>query len=194
MTSRGASWLLTVMAGVAWFAAHSPVEAQSLADVATREAERRGHTSSGRVYTNDDLVPVANTTPPPTLPAAPLPGESPAAASALPGVASPDKTGGTSSAQEPLKAPEKRDEQYWRTRARELRGQLAKVEADMTAVEAQLAALAQAPQTPGTLREREVVAAALSRLQDSVRYRRDELVKFEALRRAAAPRPSGPSR
>lgn len=186
-TAARAVWILGIVL-VPLDGAHSIASAQSLGDVARREADRRTQVASGRVYTNADLVSVD---PPqaPTAPASPpvateAGGEStqPASKSAE----APTPTTGETSGEAQLKPREKRDEQYWRTRARDLRGRLAGAEADAAAAEAQLAALEASPQTPTMMREREVVAAALARLQSSVRYRHEELVKFEALVQASS--------
>jgi hypothetical protein len=47
-----------IVAGVLLVGAAAPLRAQSLADVAKKEEERRRHTKTGKVYTNTDLSPV----------------------------------------------------------------------------------------------------------------------------------------
>ena len=47
-----------LVAGVLLVGAAAPLRAQSLADVAKKEEERRRHTKTGKVYTNTDLGPV----------------------------------------------------------------------------------------------------------------------------------------
>jgi len=47
-----------LIAGVLLVGAAAPLRAQSLADVAKKEEERRRHTKTGKVYTNTDLGPV----------------------------------------------------------------------------------------------------------------------------------------
>jgi len=47
-----------LVAGVVLVGAAAPLRAQSLADVAKKEEERRRHTKTGKVYTNTDLGPV----------------------------------------------------------------------------------------------------------------------------------------
>src|SRR5690348_6686500 len=46
-----------LVAGVLLAGAIAPVRAQSLADVAKKEEERRRHVKTGKVYTNTDLAP-----------------------------------------------------------------------------------------------------------------------------------------
>lgn len=160
--------------------AESLVSAQSLGDVARREAERRQQVTSGRVYTNEDLAPVdpAQTTATPSAAAV-----TPAADNAQP--ADGKKAEGTGAAAgaeggKPAATPRvKRDEPYWRGRAKDLRGRLARVEADAATADARLNEIDAAPPSPVVAREREVVATALVRLQASVRYLRDEVAQFE---------------
>jgi len=153
--------------------------AQSLGDVARREAERRKQAASGRVYTNGDLAPVD----PPAPSAAPIPVE----AATGSGGDTPNTPAPTQEAQpanngggEPVivKGREKRDEQYWRALARDVRGRLAKATADVAARDARLAEIDAGPQTPTTVREREVISATLSRLQRDARSHSEELTRF----------------
>jgi hypothetical protein len=76
-------------------------------------------------------------------------------------------------------AREKRDEQYWRARAKGLREQLAKSSADLAAAQSSLTALEKGPQTPAAARERSVVAAAVQRLQMEVHYRQQDVAKMQ---------------
>jgi hypothetical protein len=75
---------------------------------------------------------------------------------------------------------EKRDEQYWRNRARNTRGRLARAIADVEAARARLEAIDAGPATPTAAREREVIAASLPRLEASVGSLRTEVEQFEA--------------
>lgn len=158
----------------------APLSAQSLSDVARREAERRKQVTSGRVYTNEDLTPVdpAQPTPPPTAT-----GSAAAEAAQSPGTeAQAAATKPPAGLEGPVTKPRvKRDEQYWRTRAKELRGRLAQAEADAAAADARLQELDVAPQTPALAREREVVARAVARMRSAVGYLRDEVSQFETL-------------
>jgi len=112
--------------------APSLVSAQSLADVARKEAERRKATKgAAKVYTNKDLVgePVPSGV---STPAAPAP--APPAAGQEPGQA----------AEDPSKEPEspQKDEKYWRQRMTEARDKLAQNEVMQAALESRLNALA----------------------------------------------------
>ena len=150
--------------------------AQSLGDVARREAERRKQTPAGRVYTNTDLAPVDVPAPSP----APVPVE---AATGI-GTPTPDTPAPGQEAQpehdpgiEPIivKASVKRDEQYWRSLARDLKARMAKVNANVATQEARLAGIDAGPQTPTAVREREVVSATLTRLQKDALATREGL-------------------
>jgi hypothetical protein len=74
---------------------------------------------------------------------------------------------------------EKRDEQYWRARSKDVRDRLAKATADLTAAQASLTALDGGPKTPANARERSVVSAAVERLQSEVRYRQQDVTKMQ---------------
>ena len=164
--SAAGAFLLFLLAG------HVQVApAQSLGDIARREAERRTHVTTGRVYTNADLVP--------SDASAPSPPPVPVEAVAGPGkeAEGKDDPGGPGVEAVIVEAPDKREEQYWRARAQDLRERLAKARAGIATAEARLSRIDAAPQTPTTVREREVIAATLSRLQ------RDEGSLSEALTR-----------
>jgi hypothetical protein len=164
------------------------VNAQSLGDVARREAERRKDASRtpGRVYTNENLAPVE----PPGAPLQPA-ATDPAATAEEPTevAAEAASTGPTVMEEDPethkvnirTTAPrrEKRDEQYWRGRAKDMRDRLAKATADLTAAQSSLAALDSGPKTPASARERSVVSAAVERLQSEVRYRQQDVTKMQ---------------
>jgi hypothetical protein len=150
--------------------------AQSLGDVAQREAERRKQAASGRVYTNGDLVPVDESAPPPApVPTAAAPAPSPGEPASKPAAKPTDNPG-----VEPVLVAgrEKRDEQYWRKLARDLRAREAKANADVAAQEARIAEIDAGPQTPTTVREREVISATLSRFQRDARSHSEELTRF----------------
>jgi hypothetical protein len=161
---------------------------QSLGDVARREAERRKDASRtpGRVYTNEDLGPIE----PASTPLQPAPSDSAGPAEEPKEVtAEAASTGPTVMEEDPethkvnirTTAPprEKRDEQYWRARAKDMRDRLAKSTADLTAAQSSLAALDSGPKTPATARERSVVSAAVERLQSEVRYRQQDVTKMQ---------------
>lgn len=170
---------------------------QSLGDVARREQERRTQVTSGRVYTNEDLAKVE---PSPSAPAQPAtapepsqsaPAQEPAARETAPRtdasgfIAEEDRATGKVNMKSATPARPKRDEQYWRTRAKNMRELLAKVYADIAAAEARLKALDAAPQTPATAREREVLNARLTELRADVRLRNDDVAQLRTLAEGA---------
>src|SRR5688500_13687003 len=69
---------------------------------------------------------------------------------------------------------ERREEGYWRARAKELRARLAKASADLESTQSSLSALDNGPNAPAAARQRAVVAAAMQRLQSDVRSRQLE--------------------
>ena len=187
-TDRSFIWITAAVVVVV--ATAETVATQSLGDLARREEERRKATTTSRLYTNADLDAVASaqsTTPlpanAPTLP--PDGGESlkpttpvPAKYANIPGV-------------EPIiiEGREKRDEQYWRQRARDIRDRVARATADVEGAQMRLADLDNGPQTAATVRERDVAAKSLAQLQATLGFRRDELAKFEAFARASNAQP-----
>jgi hypothetical protein len=94
------------------------LRAQSLADVARQESERRKTTpkaNTGKVYTNQDLKPVAQPDPAASAGSA-------SAASSAPAAGSGDAGKPSASAAETK--PEVKDEAYWRKRSKELTAKL----------------------------------------------------------------------
>ena len=162
---------------------------QSLGDVARREAERRKEASRtpGRVYTNEDLAAVEPPLATPSQPAQTDP--APPSQEPTDVTAEGANQGPTVMEEDPethkvnirTTAPrrEKRDEQYWRARAKDVRDRLAKSTADLTAAQSSLAALDSGPKTPAAARERSVVSAAVERLQSEVRYRQQDVTKMQ---------------
>jgi hypothetical protein len=147
--------------------------AQSLGDVARREAERRQQVTSGKVYTNENLEAVDSATPPasPVVPSPPGSTDTPAASQAPP-----EKTEGKEKVI--LNGREQRDEQHWRTTIRDLRARVERANASVAAHEARLAEIDRGPQTPTALREREVMSAELTRAQRDARFLTEELTRF----------------
>ena len=130
---------VTVMTASLWAI---PAQAQSLADVARREAERRKaiKSESTRVFTNEDLRPVPGSTsvtpkgapPPATATDALGPGDV--------GVA--DELDSTRDEQQvPVKAREKRDEQYWRGRTADYDQRLSRMRDDIAAMQGRLSTI-----------------------------------------------------
>jgi hypothetical protein len=168
--------------------AQAVAQPQSLGDVARREAERRKEAARapGRSYTNDDLASVEpSATPlPPVQPDAALPAQGPndatvETANLGPTVMEEDPVTHTINVRTTAPAREKRDEPYWRARAKDVRDRLAKASADLDAAQSSLSALDSGPSTAATARERAVVAAAVQRLQSDVRYRQLEVTKMQ---------------
>jgi hypothetical protein len=151
--------------------------AQSLGDVARREAERRQQVTSGKVYTDGDLGPVD----PATAPAPPTaqPPASGGERQATPPTSSP-ASAETPTGKEPviLKGREQRDEQYWRKLMPELRARVARANAEVAAQEARLVEIDGGEQTPTRLQERQVVLSTLSRAQRDARSLTEELTRF----------------
>jgi hypothetical protein len=166
-----------------------PVYSQSLGEVARREADRRKDASRtpGRVYTNEDLGPAEPTASTPLQPAptdSAGPAEEPKevtaeAASTGPTVMEEDPETHKVNIRTTAPRREKRDEQYWRGRAKDMRDRLAKATADLTAAQSSLATLDSGPKTPASARERSVVSAAVERLQSEVRYRQQDVTKMQ---------------
>jgi hypothetical protein len=171
--------LLSAAVTVVLLAGHATVgSAQSLADVARREAERRQQVTSGKVYTDDDLAPVDGATPPPQTPSQ----QSPASGGDTPDAQAPSSQAppGNNPGKEPViaKGREKRDEQYWRKLIKDLRARVERANADVAAQEARLAEIEGGEQTPTRVHEREVVTESLTRAQRDARSLNEELTRF----------------
>ena len=175
----GAGWMLLGMA------AETAAHPQSLGEVARRESERRKEMAQapGRVYSNENLAavePSPATHQPPSTP-------STEATVATGAETAPPATGPARMAQ--VEDPEthkvsfrstttpndNRDEAYWRGRAKEVRGKLAKASADLAASQTRLAALESGPQTPAAAQERSIVADNIKRLQSELRHRNNDV-------------------
>lgn len=177
MTTKS-RWLRIHAAGGAllFLLAASPdiASAQSLGDLARRDAERRthaAHATTSRVYTNADLVPLGAPAPPPVKvpvePDAAAPGTAPSGEAAEPE----DELEADAII---VEAPDRYAEQR-RARVRDFQGRLERAETGIAASEARLDRLDATPETPTTVREREVIAATLRRLQRDADSLRDSL-------------------
>jgi hypothetical protein len=130
------SVIAVVVATAALFSPGGGLAAQSLADVARQEQERRKTIKeSAKVLTNKDLAAV-----PAIEPAAPTP--PPAADGAAPAepgksTGAPDASGG---AAKPVASPPK-DQDYWSSRAKSLRAELARNETFAVALQSRINAL-----------------------------------------------------
>jgi hypothetical protein len=170
-TSAAAVLILVVLAA-------DTASAQSLGDVARREAERRNQQArAGKTYTNEDLDAVA----PSETPATPAPATEPAPliTTTKPSgvVIQEDPTKGTLNINAPP-AASNRDEQYWRRRSRDLRARLAALRANIAATQKRLDALEAGPQTPAAARERTLTTATLSSLQSDLKLRNDDIAQL----------------
>lgn len=171
--------VLSAAAAVVLLAAHATASsAQSLADVARREAERRQQVPSGKVYTDGDLAPVDDAAPPPQTSIQPSSASGDAAPDAQP--PSSQAPPGNNPGKEPViaKAREKRDEQYWRKLIKDLRARVEKANANVTAQKARLAEIDGGEQNPTRVREREVVTESLTRAERDARSLSEELTRF----------------
>lgn len=163
-----------------------PSDAQSLADVARREAERRGTVmESGKVYTNDNITPDFTT---PSRPSEAEAAEGEATAESLtepPAEAALESGGSTApeaGAREgeaeaggaPVPASEM-DQQYWRDRAGSIRQRLAAQGRQVELLRARAATLAQSTASP----ERDVVQRALARAEEDEQFLQEEWDRFE---------------
>ena len=168
---------LVLVAGVA--------DAQSLGDVARREAERRGEAApAGKVYTNGTLKPD------PTAPAAPtvatdaekaggkdpkvLAAETPTAEAGTPSTA-PVADSGAATEKVAVEEPFWRVESYWRTQADALRAKLSRRNADVLALRQRLTAL------PPEDNEFRVTEGALKSAIGSLEAANDEWRRLEEL-------------
>jgi hypothetical protein len=166
------------LAGLVLLVAVHTSTAQSLGALAKQTVSRQERPA--RVLTNADLPP-ADAPPAPVAPAAGAPAagvEQPADGSsknAADAAVAPDQ---------PIKPRQKRTEEYWRNRSRDLQGRLAKVMADSAELASRLEALDAGPQTPAVLQERALVSAALTRNRADEGYLRTEINGFEARARS----------
>jgi hypothetical protein len=153
--------------------------AQSLADVARREEERRKAVATGRVYTNENLGDAVEASAPPpvspTAPAAPSATGAAAPPTPPPAAAVGGEGGGTV-----VEVESKRTEAYWRKMMKDLRAQLAQSTAAIAAQQARLAEIDGGRVSAATAREREVVAAAIPKLQQAIRYQNEEIARWTA--------------
>jgi hypothetical protein len=74
-----------------------------------------------------------------------------------------------------VNAPKKNNAPYWRAKMQNFARRLARTTAGVATAEARLDQIDAAPSTPSSMREREVVAATLSRLQREARALDSEL-------------------
>jgi hypothetical protein len=152
--------------------------AQSLGELARREEERRRQITPGKQYTNADLPQTQSA----TAPAVTQPDSGPAAPAIDP---QPAKAADAHEETAPARGREKRDETYWRARARELGGHVQRTQTEIGSLEARLAELeTQAATSPDARRERDVTAAQLRKLRQNLLSFTKEVERFEQRARA----------
>jgi hypothetical protein len=174
--------LVGIATTLAVLACVSPAAAQSLGEIAKREADRRKQTAAGRLYTNSDVRPEAK----PSVVQTPV-AVAASLTAAAPEPAQPEDKGsaaaaGTTADAAPVRAKEHRDETYWRTRARELRGHIQRLRDDVTAIETRQLELGEQPDAAP---EYEVATDALTKLRRNLDSFTGELARFEERARAA---------
>lgn len=135
-----------------------PAAGQTLADVARQEAERRKTIESGRTFTSGDL---RQERPAPER-ARVAPAETPPPASAgsgaAPSAAAETRDAESSAEKEvPVKAREKRDEQYWRTRTADYDTRLTRIRNDIAAMQGRLDTIAEKLDAVRTSTERRLL-------------------------------------
>jgi hypothetical protein len=171
-----------IAAAAAGLPAHA--SGQSLAEVAKREAQRRaaaGAAAPARVYTNSDLTP--DFTKPPAPPDAPKPAApsteaKPAENTPLQAETAVDHRQTPTEETEPTPRDMK-GEEYWRTRAAQMRTRLSAQQGRVNALAARMMALASA-QSPAEQQEREVTGNALESARADLSSLEAEWAKFEA--------------
>ena len=129
-----------------------PAAGQTLPDVAQQEAERRKTIESGRSFSNEDLRPERPA--PESAIVAPTSAGSTAASNAAD-----EATDADSSAEKgvPVKAREKRDEQYWRTRTADYDKRLTRIRHDIAAMQGRLSTIDEKRDAARTDRERQLL-------------------------------------
>lgn len=169
---------------VAVLTSAAPAGAQSLAEVARKEAERRGtSTPVGKVYTNDSLTPdFTKPAPPPADPSAvPATEAQPAPAATADAAAKDAKDAGDAATwgvtpldqQEPSRADDM-NEEFWRGRAALIRSRIASQNAQVDQLRERMAA------TQGAAgAERDVLERTFAKAQTDLKHLNDEWVRFE---------------
>jgi hypothetical protein len=175
MTFSSGRWSVGAVASavvpvlVAILATSSP-SAQSLGELAAKEARRRQEVGAGKRYTTEDLPVDSGSTPLQAMPAeqpeaskAPVPAEAPAESTPA-GETPPPK--------------ELRDEKYWRMRTAEIRTKIEQIRSQVTALDRRLKDLSSDSGTSPT--ERDVAQRALARARQDAESMKGEWDRFEA--------------
>jgi hypothetical protein len=183
MRLKGLAALATVALLVAGAA---PVFAQSLADLAKKEEERRKKIPDpAKVYTNKDL----SSTPAPSTPPASATPAAPAATPAAPKDAATDKEAAAKDKEPP------KDQKFWAGRMKTLRDEVARNETYAEAMQTRLNSLQadfvnrdDPAQRSVIERDRQKVASELSRLKQSITDGKKAITDLEEeARRAGVP-------
>lgn len=183
--------LVTCLALSITMSALAPLRAQTLAEVAKQEEERRKNAkSSGKVYTNDNLKPVADPPPGAAASAQPTPGAADAAATA--DAHKDDNTPATAA----TPAAEVKDRAYWSKRMNAAREQLERDRVLTEALQSRVNALTadftgrdDPAQRARVATERDKAVAELERMKASVLLGRKAIADLEEEARRAGVAP-----
>jgi hypothetical protein len=178
--------MLVAIATTAWAAIAIDAGAQSLGDIARREAERRGTPpQAGKTYTNENLTPDFTTPAPPSAPtdAAAAPAAEPAKAEGTLSeeeaakqkeLEEAEKWGVTPRDQQEPPPPDDHNEEFWRTRSALIKARLANQNAQIEQLRQRMAA------TRGTSdAERDVTERTFAAAETNLKHLNDEWLRFE---------------
>jgi hypothetical protein len=179
VSPRAHAIIVLVPLALAGSTAH--LNAQSLAEVAKREAERRGTApQAGKVYTNGNLTPDFTVPSPPPV-ADPTVTADPAPSSESP---TPQSEAAASNQPQGESQPlSQKGEDYWRDRANRIRNLLDKQRSQIEALETRVNEL-RASEDPGTAQERALSSRALEKARTDLGHLEDEWNNFEATAKA----------
>ncbi|MEZ5283738.1 MAG: hypothetical protein R2712_02785 [Vicinamibacterales bacterium] len=154
--------------------AAAPAGAQSLGELARREAARKGQpvATGKRVYTNESLKPEWHDPAPP----APETAAAPEASPVLDGEPAATPAGDALAADQQPSLPDPgMDESFWRERAQAIRGRLNAKNAEIAALRQRIEEL----NASGRESERQITAAALAVAVGNLKDFTDEWLRFE---------------
>jgi hypothetical protein len=148
--------------------------AQSLADVARRDAERRGHAESGRTYTNADLAAELK----------PVPLTQPPASSDASSTRPAPSSSSSETRRDADVATATRDmpaDDYWRTQAQALSARVGEARARVTALERRLYELEKEPKSSALAREQALTQRTLDGARRDLKSLGDALQNLEKM-------------
>jgi hypothetical protein len=148
--------------------------AQSLAEVARQDAERRGHGESGRTYTNADLA-----TEPKPAPLARPPASS--QSSAIPSAPSSASSETRRSTDVATAARDMPADQYWRTQSQALSARVEEARGRVAALERRLYELDREPKSPALAREQALTQRTLDGARRDLKSLADALQNLEKI-------------